>query len=175
MNATDHTTYIDAPPSRVHAALLDPRLLPRWRVPAGMRCHVHAFDARQGGAFRVSMTYEAPDDAVGKAGARTDTYHGWFARLVPNACVVERVAFMTADPRMQGEMRITTRPVPEGSGTRLPAVHEQLPPGVTPADNEAGRRDSLKKLAALLQPASRCGVAADVRAAERPRLRLGLV
>lgn len=117
-----------------------------------MRCDVREFDAREGGAFRVSLTHEAPD-AAGTSSARTDTYHGWFAQLVPNERVVERLAFETADPRMQGEMRITTRLVPEGLGTRLNAVHEDLPPGVAPADNEAGWQDSLQKLAALLQPA----------------------
>jgi uncharacterized protein YndB with AHSA1/START domain len=90
MNATHHTVYIEAPPSRVYAALLDPQLIPRWRVPTGMRCRVHEFDAREGGAFRVSLTYEAPD-AVGKSSDRTDTYRGRFERLVPDACVVERL------------------------------------------------------------------------------------
>jgi len=152
MNATHHTIRIDAPPSRVYAALLDPQLLPRWRVPTGMRCDVHAFDAREGGAFRVSLTYEALD-AAGKSSAHTDAYHGRFTQLVPNERVVELLAFETADPQMQGEMRITTQLAPEGSGTRLSAVHENLPPGVAPADNEAGWQESLQKLAALLQPA----------------------
>lgn len=152
MTATHHTIHIDAPPSRVYAALLDPGLIPHWRVPAGMRCHVHDFDAREGGAFRVSLTYDEPD-AQGKSSAHTDTYHGRFVELVPDVRVVERLEFETTDPQMQGEMQVTTRLVPEGSGTRLDARHENLPPGVTPADNEAGWDDSLQKLAALLQHA----------------------
>jgi hypothetical protein len=28
-------------------------------VPDGMTCHVHAFDAREGGSFRISLTYDA--------------------------------------------------------------------------------------------------------------------
>jgi uncharacterized protein YndB with AHSA1/START domain len=152
MNATHHTICIDAPPSRVYAALLDPQLIPRWRVPTGMSCHVHEFDAREGGAFRVSLTYEAPD-AAGKSSAHTDTYHGWFAELTPDERVVERLTFETTDPRMQGEMRVTTQLTSEGTGTRLTAVHENLPPGVAPADNEAGWQESLQKLAALLREA----------------------
>ena len=151
MTDTHHTIRIDAPPSRVYAALLDPRLIARWRAPAGMHCHVHEFDAREGGYFRVSLTYEAPD-AVGKSSAHTDTYHGWFAQLVPDARVVERLEFETTDPHLQGEMRITTHLAPEGRGTRLTAVHENLPSGVTPADNEVGWRESLGRLAALLAP-----------------------
>lgn len=32
--------FIAAPPSAVYRALLDPRLIERWRVPAGMRAAV---------------------------------------------------------------------------------------------------------------------------------------
>jgi uncharacterized protein YndB with AHSA1/START domain len=150
MSTSHHSIHLDAPPARVYAALLDPALIPHWRVPAGMRCRIHEFEAREGGAFRVSLTYEAPE-AAGKSSAHTDTYHGLFEQLVPNERVVERLEFETTDPRMQGEMRVTTRLAPEGTGTRLTAVHEDLPPGVAPADNEAGWQESLGKLAALLQ------------------------
>ena len=152
MSATHHTIHIEAPPARVYDALLDPQLIARWRVPSGMRCRVHEFDARVGGTFRVSLMYDIPD-AVGKSGEHTDTYRGRFERLVPGECVEELVEFETSDPTMVGMMRITTRLAPEGDGTRLTAVHAGLPPGVAPADNEAGWRESLEKLAALLRPA----------------------
>src|SRR2546426_5810830 len=38
---------------RSYRALLDPAAIARWRVPAGMSSHVHEFDAREGGRFRV--------------------------------------------------------------------------------------------------------------------------
>ena len=63
-------------------------MLVKWKVPAAMTGEVHAFDAREGGAFRISLTYDLPDRA-GKTSAHTDTYHGHFARLVPDALVVE--------------------------------------------------------------------------------------
>lgn len=153
MTQTQHHILVNAPPSRVYRALLDPSLLPLWRVPTGMRCQVHQFDPRVGGTFRVSLTYDAPDIA-GKSGEHTDTYHGRFEELVPAQRIVETLEFETTDPAMQGEMRITTRLSAEGNGTRLRAVHEHLPPGVSPADNEAGWRDSLNKLAALLDGAN---------------------
>jgi hypothetical protein len=31
-----------------------------WMVPTGMTSHVHAFDLREGGSFRISLTYDAP-------------------------------------------------------------------------------------------------------------------
>jgi len=52
-------------------------------VPTGMTSHVHAFDAREGGSFRISLTYDAPT-GTGKTTAHTDTFHGRFVKLVPN-------------------------------------------------------------------------------------------
>lgn len=105
----------------------------------------------KGGAFRISLTYEAAD-ALGKTSAHTDTYHGRFEKLVPNEQVVEVDEFETADPAMHGEMRITITLVDAVHGTDVIAVHEGLPSGVAPADNELGWKMSLDKLAELVEP-----------------------
>jgi hypothetical protein len=39
-----------------------------------------------------------------------------------------------------------------GGGTDLYAVHDGLPRGVSPADNEAGWKQALTRLAELLEP-----------------------
>jgi uncharacterized protein YndB with AHSA1/START domain len=123
-----------------------------WMVPDGMTSHVHAFDAREGGAFRVSLTYDAPT-GTGKTTARTDTYHGRFVKLVPNETVVEVVEFETTDPAMKGEMTIPITLADADGGTEILAVHDGLPRGLSPADNETGWRMSLAKLAALVEAA----------------------
>lgn len=148
MRSQQFTQVIPAPPMAVYQALLDPTLIERWRVPTGMRATVHEFDARVGGRFRVSLTYEAPD-ARGKTSAHTDTYHGTFRELLSGRRVVEAIQFEASDPRWQGEMTITTELGPHPHGTLLSATHAGLPPGVTRDDNAAGWRDSLGKLAAL--------------------------
>src|SRR5690348_7777908 len=116
-----------------------------------MTCHVHMFEAREGGRLRISLTYDAPT-GTGKTTAHTDTYHGRFVKLVPNEQVVEVDEFETTDPALRGEMTITVTltDAPDG-GTDLVAVHEGLPPGVSPADNETGWRMSLAKLAVLVE------------------------
>lgn len=119
-------------------------------VPTGMTSRVHAFDPREGGSFRISLTYDAPT-GTGKTTAQTDTYHGRFVKLVPNERVVEVVEFETMDPALRGEMSITIALTDAGGGTDLIAVHDGLPPGVSPADNETGWRLSLEKLAALVE------------------------
>ena len=116
-----------------------------------MTSHVHTFDPREGGAFRISLTYDAPT-GTGKTSAHTDTYHGLFVKLVTDEQVVELVEFETADPDMRGEMTITISLADaDGGGTDVLAVHDGLPSGVPIVDNEAGWREALAKLAALVE------------------------
>ena len=119
-------------------------------VPTGMTSHMHAFDAREGGSFRISLTYDEPT-ATGKTSAHTDTYHGRFVKLVPNEQVVEVVEFETTDPALQGEMTITITLAEADGSTDILAVHDGLPSGVPTADNESGWRSSLAKLGALVE------------------------
>jgi uncharacterized protein YndB with AHSA1/START domain len=111
---------------------------------------VHEFDAREGGSFRISLTYDAPTSA-GKTAAHTDTYHGHFVTLVPNEQVVEVLEFETSDPKLRGEMTMTTTLVDAHGGTDVIVAHEGIPPGVSAADNEMGTRVALDNLAALVE------------------------
>jgi uncharacterized protein YndB with AHSA1/START domain len=141
---------MNAPRASVYRALLDVRAVATWMVPTGMTAHVHAFDPREGGSFRISLTYDAPTD-TGKTTAQTDTYHGRFVKLVPNEQVVEVVEFETAQAALRGEMTITFTLADAAGGTDVLAVHDALPPGLSAADNDAGWRMSLDKLAALVE------------------------
>ena len=150
MSSTHVSRRIKAPRARVYHALIDARAVATWMVPTGMTSRVHAFDAREGGAFRISLTYDDPA-AAGKTTAHTDTFHGRFVKLVPDQQVIESVVFETGDPALQGEMTITITLSEADGATDLLAVHEALPPGLSGADNEAGWRSSLAKLAALVE------------------------
>ncbi len=111
-------------------------------VPTGMTSHVHAFDAREGGSFRISLTYDAPT-GTGKTTAQTDTFHGRFLKLVPNEQVVEVVEFETKHPALRGEMTITIALADADGGTDIFAVHDGLPPGCRPPTTRpAGGRHS---------------------------------
>jgi uncharacterized protein YndB with AHSA1/START domain len=144
---------IHAPRDRVYDALIDPAAVARWKFPAGMSCEVHEFEPREGGAIRVSLTYDAPDRA-GKTRGRTDTYRGRFVTLVPGELVVEADEFETDDPGLRGQMLITIRLADAPGGTELDAVHDGLPDQVPAADNEAGWREALARLSALLEEAA---------------------
>ena len=150
MSSTHIRHRINAPRAVVYRALLDADAVATWMVPTGMTSHVHAFDPREGGAFRISLTYDTPT-GTGKTTAHTDTYHGRFVTLVPNEQVVEVVEFEAAAPALRGEMTITMTLAYADGDTELVAVHDGLPPGLSIADNEVGWRMSLAKLAALVE------------------------
>jgi uncharacterized protein YndB with AHSA1/START domain len=150
MGSTRVSRHVNAPRARVYRALVDANAIAQWKVPTGMTSHVHAFEGREGGAFRISLTYDAPTGA-GKTTAQTDTYHGRFVKLLPNERVVEVVEFETGDPALRGEMTITITLADADGGTEVHAVHDGLPSGVPAADNEAGWREALAKLAALVE------------------------
>jgi hypothetical protein len=65
--------------------------------------------------------------------------------------MVQAVEFESDDPSMAGEMTITYTLADADGGTDIVGVHENLPPGVAPADNELGWRMSLDKLAKLVE------------------------
>ncbi|GAA2479425.1 SRPBCC domain-containing protein [Streptomyces longisporus] len=156
MYSAQVSRHVQAPPSAVYRALLDADALAQWRVPDGMSSHVHEFDAREGGRFRVSLTYDAPL-GTGKSAAHTDTYHGHFAKLVPDEQVVEVLEFETADPALRGTMTMTTTLTAADGGTDVLVVHEGIPDAVPAADNETGTRMALTNLARLVEADERSG------------------
>lgn len=147
---THVTRHILAPRASVYRALLDAEAVQHWMVPDHMTSHIHSFDAHEGGTFRISLTYDLPTTA-GKTNPQTDSFHGRFVKLVPDTEVVQAVEFETDDPLMAGEMTIRYVLADADGGTDLVGVHENLPPGVPPADNELGWRMSLAKLAKLVE------------------------
>ena len=135
----------------MYRLLIDPAAITQWKVPDGMTAQVHTFEPTEGGTIRISLTYRDPS-RKGKSAEHTDTYAGRFVELVPDARVVEVDWFETDDPAMRGEMTstIVLSDGPDGT-TEVVGIHEGLPPGVTSADNEAGWRMALAKLATLAE------------------------
>ncbi|TMR03456.1 polyketide cyclase [Actinomadura soli] len=150
MYSTRISRHVKAERSVVYRALLDADAIAKWRVPTGMSSHVHEFDAREGGAFRISLTYDEPT-GTGKTTARTDTYHGHFMKLVPDEQVVEVSRFETDDPELSGQMTMTTTLTDVDGGTEVLIVHEGIPDSIPAAENETGTRMALDNLAILVE------------------------
>ena len=150
--STRVSKVIMAPRQAVYQACLDPDAVAAWRAPAGMKGQMHVFDAREGGAYRMSLTYQKPElSPGGKTTADTDTFHGRFVQMIPCEKIVEAVQFESDDPRFPGEMTITTSFADTDEGTEITLLCENIPAGIRPEDNEMGSRSSLENLAVFLE------------------------
>jgi uncharacterized protein YndB with AHSA1/START domain len=150
--STTVSKIIKAPRRTVYEACLDPDALAKWRVPDNMTAQVHVFEAREGGTYRMSLTYRAPKQSPGgKSSQDTDTFQGRFVELMPDEKIVEAIEFESHDSGFAGEMTMTTRLADTDGGTDITILCQDLPPGIRPEDNETGTRQSLNKLAALLE------------------------
>ena len=123
MTTTRLTRTIRSSPEAVYRALIDPVAVQTWMVPDGMTSSIERFEAEVGGAFRISLTYDAPTTA-GKSDDRTDTFEGRFVELDPGRRVVQVVEFETDDPSIQGEMTITYALRAIDGGTELALVKD---------------------------------------------------
>jgi uncharacterized protein YndB with AHSA1/START domain len=145
---TRASIVVRARPRQVYEAFVDPVALVSWLPPAGMTGRMHAFDARVGGGYEMSLFY-APDarDVRGKTGGKEDRVRVRFVELAPPRRIVEAVRFVTEDPALLGEMTLTVTLEELAGGTEVTLAFDELPPGLRPEDNDAGARMSLQQLA----------------------------
>jgi uncharacterized protein YndB with AHSA1/START domain len=145
---TRTSRVIKAPAEALYEAFMDPAALVEWLPPAQMTGKIHAFDARVGGGYEMSLFYP-PDEQVfrGKTAEREDRVKVRFVELAPPRRIVEAVSFVTADPALLGEMTQTVTFEAAPGGTEVTLLFENLPPGLRPQDNDAGARLSLDQLA----------------------------
>ena len=141
---------IAAPPERVFAAFIDPALLVLWQAPDTMTARIHRHDIRPGGSYEMSLYYDHPH-APGKSGGNEDRYTATFLELDPPRRLVESIVFASDDPAVAHPMRMTVDLRPDGEGTHVTLTFDDLPAGVSPEDNNEGSRQSLAKLARLLE------------------------
>ena len=144
------TRHIRAPRTEVYRALIDPDDIREWKVPDEMTIRIHEHQARQGGRFRISLTYVGPS-GIGKSSEKTDTYHGHYVTLVPDELVVEIDEFESPDPALSAPMTISISLADADVGTDLVAEHEGVPIAVPAADNQLGWEIALSKLARLVE------------------------
>ncbi len=145
---TRTSRIIKARPQALYEAFMDPDALIAWLPPAEMTGRIHAFDARVGGGYRMSLYYPPTERSFrGKTSDREDMVDVRFVELVPSRRIVETVNFVTADPAFLGEMTIVVTFEAVPGGTEVTFLCRNLPPGLRPEDNEAGSRLSLEQLA----------------------------
>lgn len=145
---TRTSRVIRATPRAVYDAFVDPAALLEWLPPGGMTGRIHAFDARVGGGYRMSLFYpESESRFRGKTAAKEDMVDVRFVTLEPPRRIVEAVRFVSDDPAFGGEMTLTVTFEEVADGAEVTMDFRPLPPGLRAEDNEAGARLSLDQLA----------------------------
>jgi uncharacterized protein YndB with AHSA1/START domain len=145
-------TIIHAPPTIIYRALTDPKELVAWLPPSGMRGRIESFDLREGGGYRMILTYDAPDQRVrGKTSTESDVVDVRFTELTPDRKIVQAVEFQSDDAAFGGTMTMTWTLTPIGDETEVRIVAENVPEGISKTDHAAGLNSSLDNLARFVK------------------------
>lgn len=145
---------IRASPGAIYRAFVDPVSLAAWLPPKGMTARIERFEPRVGGAYRIVLTYDAPDPAApGKATADSDIAEGRFVALGPGELIAWEVAFPSADPAFAGTMTMAWRLKEVRDGTEVTIICESVPAGIRKEDHDAGLRSTLENLAKFVETA----------------------
>jgi uncharacterized protein YndB with AHSA1/START domain len=142
---------IRASASRVYQAFATARAMESWLPPEGMTGTMLAFAFREGGAYRMRLTYNEPQHTPGKTSEDADEVEVRFVKLVPDERIEQAVTFESDDPAFAGEMRITWALEPGPDGTLVTVRCEDVPAGIQPEDHQAGLTSTLNNLAAFVE------------------------
>jgi uncharacterized protein YndB with AHSA1/START domain len=144
---------VPAPPPAVFRAFADPGALERWLPPGTMQGTMLHFDFREGGSYRMRLTYDGAHPARGKTSHDADEVDVRLTRLEDGKRIEQEVTFESEDPAFSGVMRMTWTFEAAGEGTLVTVRAEDVPPGIDPADHEAGLTSSLEGLAQFVASA----------------------
>ena len=129
-------------PGKLYRAFLDADAQAKWLPPRGFTAHVHHFEPREGGRFKLSFT----NFGTGQSHA----FGGRFVELVPSALI--RYTDKFDDPNVPGELQVTVTFKPVLCGTELHIVQEGVPDVIPPEMCYLGWQESLAQLADLVEP-----------------------
>ncbi len=150
MTKSSVSRTISAEPEAIFAAFTDPAMLVRWQAPDAMSARIHRHAMRSGGGYEMSLYYEDPE-AHGKSGGNEDRYTATFLVFDPPRRLVASIVFASDDPAVARPMIMTVELEPDGNATRVTISFDDLPAGVSREDSDEGTRQSLAKLARLLE------------------------
>jgi len=131
-----------APPERVWRAFTDPDALVKWIPPHGFTAHLHSFDAKVGGGYRMSFT----NLGTGSAHSFTVT----FLELTPTTRIRHTDRF--DEPGPPGEMEVTVDLRAVACGTELTIVQSGIPAAIPTEFCHLGWQESLALLTLLVEP-----------------------
>ena len=129
-------------PEKVYRAFIEADALAKWLPPNGFTCTVHSFDAKVGGAFKMSFHNFTTGGS--------HSFGGKYLELVPGKRV--RYTDVFDDPNLPGEMTVTVDLKQVSVGTDVSIVQEGIPDAIPAEACYLGWQESLKNLARLVEP-----------------------
>jgi uncharacterized protein YndB with AHSA1/START domain len=123
----------------------------RWLPPGNMVGKMLHFDFREGGSYRMRLTYKEPRHGQGKTSDDSDEVEVRLTKLEDEQRIEEEVTFQSEDPAFSGTMQLMWTFQPEDAGTLVTVRAENVPVGIRPEDHEAGLNSSLGNLAAFAE------------------------
>ncbi|RBP89932.1 uncharacterized protein YndB with AHSA1/START domain [Cytobacillus firmus] len=142
---------IMAEPKTIYQAFLNPKSLVSWLPPKGMSGHIDNFDPREGGTYKMTLTYEEGKPSSGKTSENTDVYQGKFLELVPDKWIVQLIIFESESPEFAGEMTQKWLFESITEGTRVTVICENVPKGIRKEDHDIGLKSTLENLAIFVE------------------------
>lgn len=141
---------IQASPMEVYRAFAEPGAMAQWLPPAGMAATMLHFDFREGGSYRMRLTYLDPQAGQGKTADQADEVQVQLVSIAEGQRIEQEVVFESEDPAFAGTMRMAWMFEAAGRGTRVTVRAENVPEGIRTEDHEMGLRSTLANLAAFV-------------------------
>ena len=129
-------------PDKIYRAFVEADAMAKWLPPDGFTCIVHQFDARVGGAFK--MSFRNFTTGMGHS------FGGEFLELVPGKSL--RYTDRFDDPNLPGEIHVTVTLKAVSVGTEVNIVQEGIPDVIPVEACYLGWQESLRNLARLVEP-----------------------
>ena len=142
---------ISASPMAVYRAFAEPGAIECWLPPGNMTGEMLHFDFREGGSYRMKLTYTGAQEGRGKTSENSDEVEVRLTMLEVGRKIKQEVNFESDDPAFSGVMRMIWAFDPEGQGTRVTIWAENVPEGIRPEDHSAGLNSSLANLAEFVK------------------------
>ena len=142
---------IEASPSAIYRAFATSDAMAAWLPPSGMTGTMLAFDFREGGFYRMRLTYKEAQHMPGKTSEDADEVEVRFVKLIANERIEQAVKFNSDNPAFSGEMRIIWTLEVVQNGTLVTVRCEDVPTAVGQEDHAAGLKSTLRNLAAFAE------------------------
>lgn len=143
--------FISASPQTVYRAFVERRAMEQWLPPENMFGKMLKFDFREGGSYRMRLTYLPQEQGRGKSSEDSDEVEVRLTKIEAGRRIEQEVTFESEDSAFSGVMYMIWTFEPLDEGTLVMIRAENVPKGIRPEDHDAGLNSSLEKLARFVE------------------------